>query len=679
VAKRDALLLNSFVSAALVIVTALGVVLGGHLIERRFLQAERENTREHVRQEAFELASALQREVSHHQFSANAVANAVAAMPNLTQLDFTDMVRRFMQNSPSLINVAAAPDLVVSYVYPPAPNSTVIGLDYRKVPDQWPAVEAAIESRRLVFTGPVDLVQGGQGLITRAPVFVADRDDGHDRLWGVVSLVSGLPEMMRSARFSQQDDLRVAVRNVDLHGARHQVFWGDPAVFDEDPVLQRATFRQGAWEIGVLPAGGWPTASAWRQDIWAAAAALGCLLLIVIFLFRRIIQEKQRTWRQLGEAIEALDDGFALYDAEDRLILANQKYKSFYNASAHLMQEGATFESIIRGGVANGQYRDAIGREEEWIRERLAAHANPERPVEQQLCDGRWLKVSEKKLPDGSTAGFRVDVTELKRAQQAAEKANLAKTDFLNTVSHELRTPLSAVLGYASILSKLEALPAYRDLSTAVTAQNAPEGGRKAFDGLVTAVKSAAARIDRNGQHLLNIINDILYWTSTRSDNRAPANERVALDKLLNSVVEQLSVIADEKGIELQSAPAGGHVWGDEVRLRQVLLNIVGNALKFTSDGTVKVYSELADGELRIIVEDTGTGIAEHELEEIFEPFKQADTTITREHGGSGLGLPISRDIIHNHGGRIEVESMLGLGSRFVIILPAADEMTLVA
>ncbi|MCA1243350.1 diguanylate cyclase [Stappia stellulata] len=152
-------------------------------------------------------------------------------------------------------------------------------------------------------------------------------------------------------------------------------------------------------------------------------------------------QTARDAWKVMVEAIETLPDGFVLFDKHDRLTICNEQYRETYPESAHVIQPGRSFEEIIREGVRCKQYAEAIGREDAWIAERLAAHANPTGPVEQLLPDGRWVRVLEKRLPNGGTVGFRVDITELKMRQ--AELYELAHRDEL-TGTMSRRAILSA-------------------------------------------------------------------------------------------------------------------------------------------------------------------------------------------------------------------------------------------
>jgi signal transduction histidine kinase len=219
-------------------------------------------------------------------------------------------------------------------------------------------------------------------------------------------------------------------------------------------------------------------------------------------------------------------------------------------------------------------------------------------------------------------------------------------------MSHELRTPLNAILGYTELLND----GIYGDLP------------QKAGDVM--------ARIDRSGKHLLGLINDVLDLSKIEAGQLELTLADYALAEVVNAVVTQVESLAAEKRLILQatvaqSLPAGR---GDERRLAQVLLNLVGNAIKFTEVGSVRIVA-YRDGDAFVVsVADTGPGIAEADRQRIFEEFQQADTSSTRKKGGTGLGLSIARRIVELHGGRIWVESTVGRGSTFSFRIPMRVE-----
>ncbi len=240
----------------------------------------------------------------------------------------------------------------------------------------------------------------------------------------------------------------------------------------------------------------------------------------------------------------------------------------------------------------------------------------------------------------------------VQQARRQAEKLAQAKTLFLANMSHELRTPLNAILGFAQILQRSEGLNAQerRNLST----------------------------INRSGEHLLQLINDILDMSKLEEGKFVLQRAPFDLHQLLSEVRVMFSLAARQKGIELSvehSPDLSRYLCGDELRLRQVLINLMGNALKFTVQGSVRLLVNRTDndasagGRMMFRVQDTGGGIAKHELNDLFKIFTQ--TTSGREsRKGTGLGLALSKRFVELMGGRIGVESELGKGSTFWFELP---------
>jgi signal transduction histidine kinase len=237
---------------------------------------------------------------------------------------------------------------------------------------------------------------------------------------------------------------------------------------------------------------------------------------------------------------------------------------------------------------------------------------------------------------------------EIEDKSHQLEIASQHKSQFLANMSHELRTPLNAVLGYAEML----------------------------LDGVYGEVAGEAheilAYIQANGHHLLALINDVLDLSKIEAGQLTLALDDYAIQSVVEAVVSAAQPLARAKGLELQVSvvedlPLGR---GDERRLTQVLLNLVGNAIKFTDAGSVTITATAVGDLLELAVADTGPGIAPADQERIFDPFQQVDNSSTREKGGTGLGLTISRRIVQMHGGTISVESAPGQGSTFRIRIP---------
>jgi signal transduction histidine kinase len=237
------------------------------------------------------------------------------------------------------------------------------------------------------------------------------------------------------------------------------------------------------------------------------------------------------------------------------------------------------------------------------------------------------------------------------KSRQLAE-ASQHKSQFLANMSHELRTPLNAILGYTELI--LDNI--YGDT---------PDKMREVLD-----------RTQRNGRHLLGLINDVLDLSKIEAGQLNLSLADYSLKDVVQNVYTAVEALAKEKQIALkvEVAPHLPAAHGDERKLTQVLLNLVGNAIKFTDTGEVAIKAFAANGSFMVAVRDTGPGIAEPEQAKIFEEFQQADSSITKKKGGTGLGLAIAKRIVELHGGRIWVESSPGQGSTFSFTLPTKVE-----
>ncbi len=380
----------------------------------------------------------------------------------------------------------------------------------------------------------------------------------------------------------------------------------------------------------------------------------GADILVIQDLTERIAAEAtvRRLQDQLLDAIEALDAGFVMYDAEQKLVVCNSTYRRMYHRSAPAMEPGTSYEDILRLGASLGSHVASGLDGEAWIRHHLDRLRRGQ-GSEEQAMDERWIRIDDRPTRDGGVVSLRTDITELKHietdlrlARDAAEAGTRAKDDFLATMSHEIRTPLNGVIGMAQLLRRTE-----------LDAQQQ--------DHLDTLLLCA--------DNLLSLINGILDFTKIEAGAMHLERARVDPRQLTDDAVRMVAIRARDKGIEVVWKAADGvprRIIGDPTRLQQVLLNLLMNAVKFTDAGRITVVLSCVDGLLSIAITDTGIGMDADTIGRLFTPFAQADSSTTRRFGGTGLGLAICKRLVELMGGTITVESRPGGGSTFTVRLP---------
>ncbi len=361
---------------------------------------------------------------------------------------------------------------------------------------------------------------------------------------------------------------------------------------------------------------------------------------------------------RLRAGVEALPDGFAIFDREDRLLLCNQRYRELYPLAAEAIVTGASYGDILTHALRAGQFAD-VSDPPEWLAAQLATDAG-----EIWLSGGQVIEVQHHPTPDGGRVGLHADVTAehearvaLETARVAAEAASRTKSAFLANMSHEIRTPMNGVVGMAELLC-----------------DTALSDDQRLF----------AETIRSSGEALLVIINDILDYSKIEAGRLVLHPETFDLERLIHEVVMLCQPKARAQGIDLLvdfDVFLPTRFVGDPGRLRQILTNLVGNAVKFTEKGhvLVRVVGFEADAgqvQLHVTVEDTGIGIAGDQLEHIFGEFSQVEDASNRRFEGTGLGLAITQRLVEHMEGAIWVDSTLGEGScfGFRLVLPTAED-----
>lgn len=357
--------------------------------------------------------------------------------------------------------------------------------------------------------------------------------------------------------------------------------------------------------------------------------------------------------RQLLAAVEAYPGAFFLFDRGERLVLFNSRALEWYSDIEHLLVPGTSLEAITRAYVdvylaESDTGTDPAGR----VRRRLEQFRRPREAQVHHLKDGRHMLVQETRTNDGGTVSVRMDISSLVNAQLSAAQANRSKSEFLANMSHELRTPLNAIIGFADAMRHRVIGPIEN----------------KTYSDYVE-------HIHHSGQHLLSLISDILDVSAVEAGRIQLIDADLDIEAVLGQCIALVRGRADERSVKLTVSVAEGMgaLRADERRVKQVLINLLGNAVKFTQPGgTVEAVAVLNGvGEMVLSVKDNGPGLTADEIAVALSPFGRTQSAIESAQEGTGLGLPLSKSLIEAHGGRLSIESEKGKGCAVSAIFPA--------
>ena len=357
----------------------------------------------------------------------------------------------------------------------------------------------------------------------------------------------------------------------------------------------------------------------------------------------------------LKGAFEAAPQGLAYFDANDRLMFGNEAYHRGEAALGVRCDIGLTYAEMLRRAAASGAAPAAVGHEAEWMADLLQARQQASTVREQETPDGRVFQVFNNHTADGGIVTSSMDITDLKQqaleltaARDAARAADRAKSIFLANMSHELRTPMNGVIGVAALLAQ------------------EPLTERQAE--LVAIIQASGSTLDR----LLADLMDMSRLDAGEMDiQRAPLH----LGEAVREVCALVAAQADEKALRLRVEVAcEANAWfvGDLARIKQILTSLVSNAIKFTERGEVVVTASAVGGRVMVSVADTGIGFDPADTARLFARFEQADGSVTRRYGGSGLGLAVAHHLAERMDGGITAQNRDGGGSVFTLSLPLA-------
>lgn len=393
------------------------------------------------------------------------------------------------------------------------------------------------------------------------------------------------------------------------------------------------------------------------NSIYLMPFGILCMLLLFASTLATKVNSTFAQNDRLAAAIKSSDECVIIYDANDQLVFWNDASLKFVGEDLQgLFKSGMTYKDLVRALANSG---DFPGQEEAYIKGRMKQHQHPGPTYEVQR-NGRWHLYREDTIPDGGSITFITDISvqkdkedKLQSALMAVEEANQAKVDFLSNMSHELRTPLNAILGFSEIIKT-----------------SAPDTSRKKLWEYSELIHVA-------GHQLLGLVNDILDLTRIEAGKIDISQEEIDLIATIDTCLALVREKAVSAEIKLSSAISGDlqSLHADPLRLRQIILILLDNAIKFTdAGGKIDINVRPNDvGGISIDVSDTGIGIVQADLGKVLEKFGQAQNGHAKLNAGLGLGLSIAKELMNLHGGTLEIQSEPGIGTTVSASFPPEE------
>lgn len=566
------------------------------------------------------------------------LAANVSVQPDINETQFKRLASVIFKLAPELLNIGLAPDFVIKHIYPLQGNQAALGLDLRTQSLSREQMALLLETRRAVFNGPINLVQGGQGLAARIPIF----ENQSDKPWGVISAILDLERLYASIGLNTMPpEFQFVLSTTGISSINQGIFFGPQNINWQSPVSSTMSMPGFSWHLYAQPDDGWPNypASPW---LLRSILALTTLTIIAgtLWITALIIHDRKMQRRFWG-LFDLAPFGIALYDAID----------------GELLQANPSFTRILGSkGVALSYFNaiyDSSGKPK-----------NSQHGVSSILATHFRFSGLEGFFPIRNNAFIPIMLHGLRLDLQGKEsviwiivedisqrkEAERLKSEFISTVSHELRTPLTSISGALSLL----------------TTNAVGELSGKAQQLLKIA--------QRNSDQLGFLINDLLDIEKLIAGKMDFNVVEFPVSEAITESLENIQNYATEKNITLNAQELSTTtVKADKQRLAQALNNILSNAIKFSPvNGQIRIWTKPHGQGLRIYVQDEGPGIAPEFRERMFQKFAQADSSDRRSKGGTGLGLAITKELMARMEGDVDFTSEAGQGATFWLEVPAA-------
>lgn len=598
--------------------------------------------------------SKLEKALYSRIFYTRGVAAYVSLNPSISQDEFAELAKEYIKNDTVISTMSLSKDCIITDIYPVEGHEEAIGLNLLEHPERKKIVEKTIETHLTFIAGPVELVEGGIAFISYTPVFDKTMT-GKERFWGVTDIVIKRDELLNESGLNESENgFEYALRGVNGDGYDGDVFWGDPAIFDQDPVEISVDLPIGKWILAAVPSSGWRKYADQDKTMFMVLLFSAIIISILIWLFVNALAKIHRNEKELKAIFASLDSLIIELDSkgkylkiaainEDDLILPKEELIGKFIHDVFDPSEAEYIMLAIKNCLKSKElqvveYPLILNGKEKWFSARISYKGY--NSIIFNAYDITEAKEREKQLQE---------------SELQLKELNASKDKFFSIIAHDLRSPLAGQKGVIDIL---------------MTEQD--ELDEKTKRDLLKSVQTSS-------NQLYVLLENLLKWALSQSGALNSVPTKIDFNSTYNVVLHRFETSARLKDIQLEDKLAKGiTVMADEQLTDTVLRNLVSNAIKFTHHGgKVSVHSEVVQQNgksfCKVSVSDTGVGISPEVLEKLFVTGNNKFSNGTANEKGSGLGLLLCKEFVEIQGGEIWAESTVGEGSVFSFTLPVAE------
>lgn len=590
--------------------------------------------------------SKLEKSLYSRIYYTKSVAAYISLKPDLTDIEFYNLAEELIQDDSVISTMAMSKNCIIGALYPLEGHEAAIGLDLLAHPERREIVEKTIETHKTYVAGPVELVEGGMAFISYTPIF--DKTKSHENnFWGLTDIVIYKDKLLEeSSLHTEEKGYRFALKGHNGEGDNGAVFWGDEAIYNDDPVKINVELPYGNWILAATPIKGWNNFFDQEKFLIIILIIASTIISILIWILSKAILKIRQSEQELQAIFESMNSLVIEFDGNGKYIKIATKnnqllfkpreyllnktvFEVFDQPIAELFHQSIT-QCLKTKKLVTIQYPLTVQAEEKWFTARISWKSN------YSVIYNAFDTTEQKKYQD-----------ELIQSQESLKQLNATKDKLFSIISHDLKSPFNTLLGFMEILDEqIDELP-------------------------IEKIKEILSTVRTTTNETYTLLMNLLNWAMAQRGQIKINMKDMAIKDLLEPNIRQYSSLAKKKDVNIKwDVPADLKAKFDLETMSVVIRNLISNAIKFSHrGGEIIIHSWQDDNNVMISVKDNGVGISMENQDELFSIDAQSTTKGTENEKGTGLGLILCKDFVKMNNATITVISNPGDGAEFIISL----------